>query len=293
MRSVRNDDWLLWGVSNPGYVVYTIYASTLTFSAHAHSSTNVAGNNMASPSSQLLFPDNAGSVESVTAPECSHKDPGIIALFILRPLCITKNTFNTDTKALLKKFACDICGKGYSRRDRLSTHLKQEHDIEDDNKKQASRFFCPFKCDLPPFRTMKLLLTHCQSVHEDSLGMHHCKADHRPQTLWISGDSYNTQIHGLSIACSAKLHRRRGHTTTYTGTCPVSMLKIVIALPWKHLLSMLIHSFVHGSCMSSSSESTTYKPLVHYAHNKLASVRSIPIIQLLESTITYYHCLNL
>ena len=50
------------------------------------------------------------------------------------------------------------------------SHLKDEHDRETDVVKPSSRFFCPYKCDLPPFRTMKLLLNHCQSVHEESLG---------------------------------------------------------------------------------------------------------------------------
>ena len=33
-----------------------------------------------------------------------------------------------------------------------------------EGEKQASCFFCPFKCDLSPFRTMRLLLHHYNGV---------------------------------------------------------------------------------------------------------------------------------
>ena len=67
------------------------------------------------------------------------------------------------------KFFCEICGKGYSR---LSIHLKDIHNEEIELKKQTSRFFCPSQCDLAPFQTMTLLLAHCESVHDNSLGKH-------------------------------------------------------------------------------------------------------------------------
>ena len=52
----------------------------------------------------------------------------------------------------------------------MSKHLESEHGVQDDSEKPTSHFFCPFKCDLPPFRTMRLLLGHCQAKHENSLG---------------------------------------------------------------------------------------------------------------------------
>ena len=73
-------------------------------------------------------------------------------------------------KAELKTLSCQLCGTRYSRRDRLSKHLKSEHGVQDDSEKPTSHFFCPFKCDLPPFRTMRLLLGHCQANHKHSLG---------------------------------------------------------------------------------------------------------------------------
>ena len=57
----------------------------------------------------------------------------------------------------------------YSRRDRLLEHLESAHGMNDGGQ-LTSRFFCPFECKLPPFHTMKLLLHHCESVHENSLG---------------------------------------------------------------------------------------------------------------------------
>ena len=81
------------------------------------------------------------------------------------------NTLNHFThKAELKTLSCPLCGTTYCRRDRLSKHLESEHGVQDDSEKATSRFVCPFKCDLPPFRTMMLLLGHCQDKHENSLG---------------------------------------------------------------------------------------------------------------------------
>ena len=71
-------------------------------------------------------------------------------------------------------YSCHICGKTFSRKDRLISHLNLTHDEYIDLQKPSysNRFFCPFKCEsLPPFRTMKLLLHHCQSIHKESLGM--------------------------------------------------------------------------------------------------------------------------
>ena len=73
-------------------------------------------------------------------------------------------------KAKFKKLSCQLCGTRYSRRDRLSKHLESEHGVQDDSEKPTSRFFCPFKCNLPPFRTMRLLLGHYQAKHENLLG---------------------------------------------------------------------------------------------------------------------------
>ena len=73
-------------------------------------------------------------------------------------------------KAKLKTLSCPLCGTMYPRRDRLSKNLESEHGVQDDSEKPTSRFFCPFKCDLPPFRTMRLLLGHCQAKHENLLG---------------------------------------------------------------------------------------------------------------------------
>ena len=63
---------------------------------------------------------------------------------------------------------CHVCGKKYSRNDRLKAHLELAHDIR--VSKQVNRFLCPFKCDQPAFRTMSVLLGHCEQHHESSLG---------------------------------------------------------------------------------------------------------------------------
>ena len=73
-------------------------------------------------------------------------------------------------KAKLKTLSCPLYGTRHSRRDRLSKNLESEHGVQDDSEKPTSRFFCPFKCDLPPFRTVRLLLGHCQAKHENLLG---------------------------------------------------------------------------------------------------------------------------
>ena len=65
---------------------------------------------------------------------------------------------------------CMDCGKSFSRKDRLHHHLINVHGKGNPERKCSYRFCCPFKCQLPPFRTMKLLLEHCMSVHKESLG---------------------------------------------------------------------------------------------------------------------------
>ena len=73
-----------------------------------------------------------------------------------------------------RRFSCDHCCITFSRGDRLYSHMRNKHNVPEraPQKKQASRFFCPFKCndDLPPFRTMTLLLAHCDIKHEHLLG---------------------------------------------------------------------------------------------------------------------------
>ena len=54
--------------------------------------------------------------------------------------------------------------------DCLSKHLESEHGVQDDSEKLTSHFIFPFKCDLPPFHTMRLLLGHCQTNTKISLG---------------------------------------------------------------------------------------------------------------------------
>ena len=59
---------------------------------------------------------------------------------------------------------CTECSKGYSRQDRLTAHLKSEHDIE--NSKRRKRFKCPF-CDAASlFYTFNQLKVHCEIEHE-------------------------------------------------------------------------------------------------------------------------------
>ncbi len=71
----------------------------------------------------------------------------------------------------MKQFECEVCSKSYSRQYRLKLHMKESHDTEIVGS-QVSRFFCPFGCDVPPFRTVKLLLVHCEVKHEHSLGQY-------------------------------------------------------------------------------------------------------------------------
>ncbi len=62
---------------------------------------------------------------------------------------------------------CNKCSKGYSRKDRLTAHLKTEHNIE--QSKQRNRFKCPF-CDDASFHTFNQLKVHCEIEHEKQLG---------------------------------------------------------------------------------------------------------------------------
>ena len=62
---------------------------------------------------------------------------------------------------------CNKCLKGYSRKDRLTAHLKTEHNIEES--KQRNRFKCPF-CDDASFHTFNQLKVHCEIEHEKQLG---------------------------------------------------------------------------------------------------------------------------
>ena len=67
----------------------------------------------------------------------------------------------------MEELVCHVSSKHYSRSDRLKAHLEQSHNIR--VSKQVNRFLCPFKCDQPAFRTMTLLLGHCEQ-NESSLG---------------------------------------------------------------------------------------------------------------------------
>ena len=70
-----------------------------------------------------------------------------------------------------EQFICYLCDQTYSHNDRLKAHLEKIHDITVE--KRTNRFVCPFNCDQPAFRTMTLLLAHCEHNHESTLGQLH------------------------------------------------------------------------------------------------------------------------
>ena len=72
---------------------------------------------------------------------------------------------------MLQKHSSSIRGKPHSQIDRLNVFMfEKRHDVESNIKIEAHQLFCPFQCDSSPFHTVTLLLGHCQSVHDDSLG---------------------------------------------------------------------------------------------------------------------------
>ena len=96
--------------------------------------------------------------------------PPLVQVYSYNNHILDKSNNHLTHKAKLKTLSCPLCRTRYSRRDCLSKNLESEHGVQDDSEKLTSRFFCPFKYDLPPFRTVRLLLGHCQAKHENLLG---------------------------------------------------------------------------------------------------------------------------
>ena len=67
------------------------------------------------------------------------------------------------------KCAYPGCTKIYSRKYRLKEHEKMTHDLIVDE--CTKNFSCPFDCGVHAFRTNIQLLSHCDKVHQEQLGM--------------------------------------------------------------------------------------------------------------------------
>ena len=66
-----------------------------------------------------------------------------------------------------EQFICHLCGQTYSCNDCLKAHLEKVHEITVE--KQTALY----ARDQPAFRTMTLLLVHCEHNHESTLGQLH------------------------------------------------------------------------------------------------------------------------
>ena len=83
------------------------------------------------------------------------------------------NSVNQQAKepTVLKKFECthDGCTSAYSRRTKLNDHLEQVHGLQIERVRVQKRYNCPF-CKHDRFRTVSLLLAHCEKDHDAKLG---------------------------------------------------------------------------------------------------------------------------
>ena len=61
------------------------------------------------------------------------------------------------------------CNKSYTRKYRLKEHEKIVHGVIVDE--STKNFSCPLDCGVSAFRTNKDLLSHCEMVHHEKLGM--------------------------------------------------------------------------------------------------------------------------
>ena len=70
------------------------------------------------------------------------------------------------------KFACSYpeCSKVYSRKYRLTKHLKEAHGIENDTECTIGTLNALSIVGFRAYRTNKELLCHCEAVHQDALG---------------------------------------------------------------------------------------------------------------------------
>ena len=68
----------------------------------------------------------------------------------------------------LKIFECSHCDQTYTRKYRLSEHMKSKHGITDQDD-CTRNFVCPFTCEIR-YRTNTELLAHCDEVHQHALG---------------------------------------------------------------------------------------------------------------------------
>ena len=61
------------------------------------------------------------------------------------------------------------CTKSYTRKFRLKEHEKTVHKVVFEE--CTKNFLCPFDCGVPAFRTNKELLSHCEVIHHEKLGI--------------------------------------------------------------------------------------------------------------------------
>lgn len=64
----------------------------------------------------------------------------------------------------------DGCSSSYTRKTNLNDHLEKVHGLEIERLHLQKRYDCPF-CTHDPFRTVTLLLSHCEREHNANLGM--------------------------------------------------------------------------------------------------------------------------